>query len=93
MTAFRRAGLSPAPTTCRCRRGNRPPCGKSCSSRGIIEAEPFAERPRFSEPALVHAPTSACFFAGKWHEGLLPTDAVGPVEPPSTGASWPKSRR
>ena len=48
--------------------------------QGIIEAEPFAERPRFSEAALVHAPDERLFFAGKWHEGLLPTDAVGPVE-------------
>ncbi|MCK6374094.1 MAG: NAD(P)-binding protein [Zoogloea sp.] len=48
--------------------------------QGVIEADPFAERPRFAETALVHAPEERLLFGGQWHEGLLPTDAVGPVE-------------
>ena len=48
--------------------------------QGVIEARPFAERPHFSEAALVHAPDERLFFAGRWHEGLLPTGAVGADE-------------
>ncbi len=48
--------------------------------QGVIEADPFAQRPRFAETALVHAPDERLLFGGAWHEGLLPTDAVGPAE-------------
>ncbi len=47
---------------------------------GVIEAEPFSERPRFSEAALVHAPDERLFFDGAWHEGLLPTEQVNADE-------------
>ncbi len=48
--------------------------------QGVIEADPFGARPRFAETALVHAPDERLLFDGVWHEGLLPTDAVGPAE-------------
>jgi hypothetical protein len=47
---------------------------------GVIEAEPFSERPRFSEAALVHAPDERLYFDGAWHEGLLPTEQVNTEE-------------
>lgn len=47
---------------------------------GVIEAEPFSERPRFSEAALVHAPDERLYFEGAWHEGLLPTGQVNAEE-------------
>jgi hypothetical protein len=47
---------------------------------GVIEAEPFSERPRFSEAALVHAPDERLYFDGAWHEGLLPTGQVSAEE-------------
>lgn len=48
--------------------------------QGVIEADPFAERPRFAETALVHAPDERVYFDGAWHPGLLPSDAVGEQE-------------
>ncbi|WP_374244270.1 NAD(P)-binding protein [Zoogloea sp.] len=48
--------------------------------QGAIEADPFGSHPRFAETALVHAPDERLLFGGQWHEGLLPTDAVGPLE-------------
>ena len=48
--------------------------------QGVIEADPFAERPRFAETALVHAPDERVYFDGAWHAGLLPSDAVGEQE-------------
>lgn len=47
---------------------------------GIIEADPFGPRPRYAETALVHAPDERLWFNGAWHEGLLPTQAVGAEE-------------
>ena len=47
---------------------------------GVIEAEPFGPRPRFSETALVHAPDERLFFDGAWRDGLLPTAHVGADE-------------
>ncbi len=48
--------------------------------QGVIEADPFGERPRYAETALVHAPDERLLFDGAWHADLLPTDAVGPDE-------------
>ena len=47
---------------------------------GVIEADPFGPRPRFSEAALVHAPDERLYFAGAWRDGLLPTAHVGADE-------------
>lgn len=47
---------------------------------GVIEDAAFSERPRFSETALVHAPDERLYFAGAWHEGLLPTEQVSAEE-------------
>ncbi|WP_298603670.1 NAD(P)-binding protein [Zoogloea sp.] len=47
---------------------------------GVIEADPFGPRPRFSEAALVHAPDERLYFAGAWRDGLLPTAHVGTDE-------------
>lgn len=47
---------------------------------GVIEANPFALRPRFSERALVHAPAERLFFDGAWRDGLLPSAHVGAEE-------------
>ena len=47
---------------------------------GVIEADPFGLRPRFSETALVHAPDERLFFDGAWRDGLLPTAHVGADE-------------
>lgn len=43
---------------------------------GVIRRDPFAARPEFDERALVHAPDERLLFDGKWHDGLLPSDAV-----------------
>jgi len=47
---------------------------------GVIEADPFGPRPRFSEAALVHAPDERLYLDGAWHDGLLPTAHVGADE-------------
>lgn len=47
---------------------------------GVIEADPFGPRPRFSETALVHAPDERLYLDGAWHDGLLPTAHVGAAE-------------
>ncbi|MGO4333165.1 FAD-dependent oxidoreductase [Cupriavidus sp. 2TAF22] len=47
---------------------------------GVIARDPFAPRPEFDERALVHAPDERLFFDGKWHDGLLPSEAVAPAE-------------
>ncbi|MBB5192271.1 hypothetical protein HNQ50_003012 [Silvimonas terrae] len=39
---------------------------------GVIEADAMAERPRFDERALVHAPDERLFVHGRWEDGLLP---------------------
>jgi hypothetical protein len=47
---------------------------------GVIEQDPFSIRPRFDERVIVHAPEERHFRNGQWHDGLLPTDALGAGE-------------
>ncbi|GGP23810.1 FAD-dependent oxidoreductase [Silvimonas iriomotensis] len=39
---------------------------------GVIEADPYALKPRFDERVLVHAPDERVFVNGRWEDGLLP---------------------
>ncbi|WP_020200394.1 NAD(P)/FAD-dependent oxidoreductase [Cupriavidus sp. WS] len=47
---------------------------------GVIARDPFGARPEFDERALVHAPDERLLFDGKWHDGLLPSEAVAGAE-------------
>ncbi|AXE35203.1 NAD(P)/FAD-dependent oxidoreductase [Chromobacterium phragmitis] len=47
---------------------------------GVIEAAPYAERPRFDERVTVHAPDERLWRDGRWQEGLLPRLGMGKAE-------------
>jgi hypothetical protein len=47
---------------------------------GIIQADPFGERPTFDERFLVHAPAERVMFRGAWQDGYLPNDGVSAAE-------------
>jgi hypothetical protein len=47
---------------------------------GIIQRDPFGDRPTFDERYLVHAPAERVFYRGAWQEGYLPTDGVSAAE-------------
>ena len=47
---------------------------------GIIQADPFTDRPTFDERYLVHAPAERVLFKGTWQDGYLPADGVGAAE-------------
>ena len=42
------------------------------SEMGVIEADPYGERPRFDERVTVHAPDERLWVDGRWQDGLLP---------------------
>jgi len=47
---------------------------------GIIQADPFGEKPTFDERFLVHAPAERVMYRGAWQEGYLPGDGVSAAE-------------
>lgn len=47
---------------------------------GIIERDPFAEKPHYDERFILHGPEERLLFNGKWQDGFLPTDGVPPHE-------------
>jgi hypothetical protein len=47
---------------------------------GIIQRDPFGERPTYDERYLVHSPAERVLYRGAWAEGYLPTEQVSSVE-------------
>ena len=47
---------------------------------GVLVSWDAAGRPRFDPRALCHAPEDRLFYRGAWHLGLVPHDALDPVE-------------
>ena len=47
---------------------------------GILQKDPYAERPTYDERYLVHAPGERVLYQGAWQEGYLPTDGVSTEE-------------
>ncbi|HEY2677150.1 MAG TPA: NAD(P)-binding protein [Steroidobacteraceae bacterium] len=47
---------------------------------GIIQRDPFGERPIYDERFLVHGPAERVLFRGAWQDGYLPTEDSGPAE-------------
>ena len=47
---------------------------------GIIERDPFGERPVYDERLLLHAPHERLLYQGAWHEGGLPSEGLAPEE-------------
>lgn len=43
---------------------------------GIIQRDPFGEKPYYDERCVLHAPEERLLFQGQWQEGFLPTDGV-----------------
>jgi hypothetical protein len=47
---------------------------------GIIQRDPFGERPTFDERYLVHGPAERVLYRGAWQEGYLPSEGVSAAE-------------
>jgi NAD(P)-binding Rossmann-like domain len=47
---------------------------------GVIQSNPFGERPTFDERYIVHGPAERVLYRGSWQEGYLPSDGVGGTE-------------
>jgi hypothetical protein len=47
---------------------------------GVIQADPFGERPTYDERCLVHAPAERVLYRGAWQEGYLPSEDVSAAE-------------
>lgn len=47
---------------------------------GIIQKDPFAERPTYDERYLVHGPAERVLFKNRWQDGYLPTEGVSGFE-------------
>ena len=47
---------------------------------GVIEADPYSERPTFDETVILHAPDERLHFNGAWQEGILPTQGLSADE-------------
>ena len=47
---------------------------------GIIERDPFAERPTYDERCILHGPEERLLFNGAWQDGFIPTRGVGAQE-------------
>jgi hypothetical protein len=43
---------------------------------GIIERDPFAEKPYYDERFILHGPEERLLYQGKWQDGFLPTEGV-----------------
>jgi hypothetical protein len=47
---------------------------------GIIERDPYAEKPTYDERYVLHGPEERLLFNGRWQEGFIPTEGVGQEE-------------
>jgi len=47
---------------------------------GIIERDPFAERPTYDERFILHGPEERLLYKGAWQDGFLPTAGVDAAE-------------
>ena len=47
---------------------------------GILQKDPYAERPTYDERYLVHAPAERVLYQGTWQEGYLPSEGVSSAE-------------
>lgn len=43
---------------------------------GILQGDPYAERPVYDERFILHAPEERLLFKGAWQDGFLPTEGV-----------------
>jgi hypothetical protein len=43
---------------------------------GIIQRDPYADKPYYDERFLLHAPEERLLYKGKWQEGFIPTEGV-----------------
>jgi NAD(P)-binding Rossmann-like domain len=50
------------------------------SEFGIIQSDPFGERPTFDERYLVHGPAERVLYRNTWQDGYLPSDDVSAAE-------------
>ncbi|WP_211227550.1 NAD(P)/FAD-dependent oxidoreductase [Chitinibacter tainanensis] len=50
------------------------------AAMGVIEADPYSERPRYNETALIHAPQERLWVQVQWQEGLLPHQGIPAAE-------------
>jgi len=47
---------------------------------GILQGDPYAERPTYDERFILHAPEERLLYQGAWRDGFLPTDGVAQWE-------------
>jgi hypothetical protein len=47
---------------------------------GIIQRDPYGERPTYDERYLVHSPAERVLYRGSWQEGYLPSEQVSAEE-------------
>jgi hypothetical protein len=47
---------------------------------GIIQRDPYGERPTYDERCLVHSPAERVLYRGAWQEGYLPAEEVSSDE-------------
>lgn len=47
---------------------------------GIIERDPFSEKPTYDERFILHGPEERLLFNGTWQDGFIPTEGVAPDE-------------
>ncbi len=47
---------------------------------GIIERDPFAEKPYYDERFILHAPEERLLLNGRWQDGFIPATGVGAAE-------------
>ncbi|HZX25468.1 MAG TPA: NAD(P)-binding protein [Telluria sp.] len=47
---------------------------------GIIERDPYAEKPYYDERFILHAPEERLLFNGAWQDSFIPTEGVNPAE-------------
>jgi hypothetical protein len=43
---------------------------------GIIQKDPYGEKPYYDERFILHAPEERLLYNGQWQEGFIPTDGV-----------------
>jgi len=47
---------------------------------GIIERDPYSEKPTYDERFVLHGPQERLLFNGAWQDGFIPTEGVAPEE-------------
>ncbi|MFP5394345.1 MAG: NAD(P)-binding protein, partial [Gammaproteobacteria bacterium] len=43
---------------------------------GIIQRDPYADKPTYDERFILHGPEERLLFNGRWQEGFIPTEGV-----------------